>query len=49
MGLGLVVIVEAAAADAVSDALKAAGEPVVRVGEIVSRPGVHEDHAVEFV
>ncbi len=49
MGLGLVVIVEASRADAVLTALAAAGEPVRRVGVVVKRPGVDEDHLISFV
>ncbi len=49
MGLGLVVVVEPAQADAVLAALQEAGEPAKRVGEIVARPGVHEDLLVDFV
>jgi phosphoribosylformylglycinamidine cyclo-ligase len=49
MGLGLVIVVDATRAASVLAALRAAGEPAVQVGEVVSRPGVHEDHAVEFV
>jgi phosphoribosylformylglycinamidine cyclo-ligase len=48
MGLGLCVIVARPQADAVLAALRAAGEPAQRVGEVVSRPGVHEDHLVAF-
>ena len=38
-GIGMVVVVAAADADAAISRLRAAGETVARIGEIVERPG----------
>ncbi|MDR3376117.1 MAG: phosphoribosylformylglycinamidine cyclo-ligase [Ancalomicrobiaceae bacterium] len=41
-GIGMIVVVEASAADAVTDHLANLGETVVRLGDIVERPGSPE-------